>query len=649
MGKQIILCVDDESSILGSLEMELSLKNKNYHVELAESGEEALKIAKELTDEGHDLTVVISDYIMPSMKGDELLVKLHKRYPLSKKILLTGQAALEGVTNVINDAILYRFIDKPWDRDDLRMTVQEAIRKFVADKRLDMQEKLIAKLNVAIDDRHQVHDEKTKDTKKSSEQSIEDMLYERELYDQLFFIRYFQTLNDEAQDWLSKAAIGIICADREISRPEKLFLEAILKHDRKEERVLKYLDMIKGNIQPKLEILRVDEETAFKLLDNLAWILVANKTIKLAEEKYFEFICSTVGVDDGIASGFLNMAKTRIKSNYIRHQTRQKIVETPLTYHPDLQPPTHMMKHIGNSEENTETPNPPSVQESTKSQAAASQIHHSIHNNSIKIRQFTCYVCDSDEPIQFNILDPKSQKPDHNIFGIPSYKIPNTGFEFINFNTVKLAICPSCYFTSFHKEHFRRKPSEEPPTFLSSRPFINFWMESIFNRQEKILDFDLNEYFNLRPSPELVETIYDFGIQVAEAGSELSEDPGVKWQEVAVKLTLAEILSERNEAEKANTLLQECFDKSRSIFETSYDLEYTYRAGRIIFYLALYFEDKKASGEMFDYFSRSVREKKNQSTEEEKLLIKMTEELKKSFEDRDEYSKKSLDGLHQKS
>ncbi len=98
MGKQIILCVDDESSILESLEMELSLKNKNFHVELAESGQEALEIAKELTEEGNDLTVVISDYIMPSMKGDELLVKLHKLYPLSKKILLTGQAALEGVT-----------------------------------------------------------------------------------------------------------------------------------------------------------------------------------------------------------------------------------------------------------------------------------------------------------------------------------------------------------------------------------------------------------------------------------------------------------------------------------------------------------------------------------------------------------------------
>lgn len=647
MGKKIILCVDDESSILESLEMELSLKNQNYQVELAESGQEALEIANELTEEGNDLTVVISDYIMPSMKGDELLVKLHKQYPLSKKILLTGQAALEGVTNVINDAILYRFIDKPWDRDDLRLTVQEAIRKFEADKKLDEQEKLIAKLNEAIEDRHQVRDEETEEMEKT-EKSIEDILYERELYDQLFFIRYFQTLNDEAQDWLSRAAIGIICADREISRPEKLFLEAILKHDRKEERVLKYLDMIKGNIQPKLEILRVGEETAFKLLDNLAWILVANRTVKLAEEKYFEFICSTVGVDDKIASGFLSMAKTRIKSNYIRHQTRQKIIETPLTYHPDLQPPTHMMKQSANPDESTATATQSPEQESTKPVESEPQISRSIHNNSIKIRQFTCFVCESDEPIQFNILESKSQKPEHNVFGIPSYRNPNEGFEFIDFNTVKLAVCPSCYFTSFHKEHFCKRPTDEPPAFIASRPFISFWMESIFNRQEKILNFDLNDYFNLRPSPELVETIYDFGIQVAEAGSEISEEAGIKWQEVAIKLTLAEILSERKAEEKANKLLKECLEKARVIFETSYDLEYTYRAGRIIFYLALYFEDKIAYGEMYDYFSRSVNEKKNQSADEVKLLKKVTEELKKSFEDREAYAKKSLIGLHQK-
>lgn len=394
MGKNIILCVDDESSILESLEMELSLKNKNYQVELAENGQEALEIAEELSQAGNDLTVVISDYIMPEMKGDELLTELHRLYPLTKKILLTGQASLEGVTNTTNNANLYRFIDKPWDRDDLRLTVQEAIRKYQADKKLDEQERLIIKLNEAIE--HRVQDVK-------KEKSIEDILYERELYDQLFFIRYFQTLDDKAQDWLSKAAIGIICADHKISRSEKLFFEAIVKYDRNKERVLKYIDMIKGNIQPKLATLRVDEETTFSLLDNLAWILVANQTIKLAEEKYFEFVCSTVGVDDKIAAGFLKMAKTRIESNQIRHQTKQGILETKLIYRPDMQPLTFIVKQ----QENPSQPGQETTgSEETVTNGKESQISRSFYNNSIKIRPFTCFVCDSDKRIQFNILEP---------------------------------------------------------------------------------------------------------------------------------------------------------------------------------------------------------------------------------------------------
>ena len=374
--------------------MELSLKNKNYQVELAENGQEALEIAEELSQAGNDLTVVISDYIMPEMKGDELLTELHRLYPLTKKILLTGQASLEGVTNTTNNANLYRFIDKPWDRDDLRLTVQEAIRKYQADKKLDEQERLIIKLNEAIE--HRVQDVK-------KEKSIEDILYERELYDQLFFIRYFQTLDDKAQDWLSKAAIGIICADHKISRSEKLFFEAIVKYDRNKERVLKYIDMIKGNIQPKLATLRVDEETTFSLLDNLAWILVANQTIKLAEEKYFEFVCSTVGVDDKIAAGFLKMAKTRIESNQIRHQTKQGILETKLIYRPDMQPLTFIVKQ----QENPSQPGQETTgSEETVTNGKESQISRSFYNNSIKIRPFTCFVCDSDKRIQFNILEP---------------------------------------------------------------------------------------------------------------------------------------------------------------------------------------------------------------------------------------------------
>lgn len=130
MRKPIILCVDDESIILNSLDEQLSrnLKN-NFEIEVAESAEEALELFEELMKDV-DIPVVISDYIMPGMKGDEFLKRIHALQPKTITILLTGQASIEGVSNAINHANLYRFIAKPWDQDDLRLTINEAVKSF---------------------------------------------------------------------------------------------------------------------------------------------------------------------------------------------------------------------------------------------------------------------------------------------------------------------------------------------------------------------------------------------------------------------------------------------------------------------------------------------------------------------------------------
>jgi len=124
MGNKIVMCVDDEEIILNSLEMDLSGTGGEYQVELATSGPEALKLLDELLEEGHELAIVISDHIMPEMKGDELLVRIHQRFPAVVKILLTGQSQIDGVTNATNHAGLYRYIAKPWQKEDLILTLK---------------------------------------------------------------------------------------------------------------------------------------------------------------------------------------------------------------------------------------------------------------------------------------------------------------------------------------------------------------------------------------------------------------------------------------------------------------------------------------------------------------------------------------------
>jgi two-component system sensor histidine kinase ChiS len=129
--KPVIICVDDEKFILDTINKQLQRRfGTDYEYEFAESAEEALDIIQELIDEGYDVMMVISDQIMPGMTGDKLLSKIHSENPNPIKILLTGQASLDSAVNVINNANLFRYLTKPWQEDDLLLTVERGINQF---------------------------------------------------------------------------------------------------------------------------------------------------------------------------------------------------------------------------------------------------------------------------------------------------------------------------------------------------------------------------------------------------------------------------------------------------------------------------------------------------------------------------------------
>jgi class 3 adenylate cyclase/CheY-like chemotaxis protein len=140
MNELAILLVDDEPMVLEGLAEELQRNfGQDYQIEAAESGEEALEIIEELHSECIEIAVVVSDHLMPGMKGDELLIQIHSQYPHILKIMLTGQAGVEAVGNVVNLANLYRYIAKPWDSTDLSLTVKEALNKYLQLKQLQQQ------------------------------------------------------------------------------------------------------------------------------------------------------------------------------------------------------------------------------------------------------------------------------------------------------------------------------------------------------------------------------------------------------------------------------------------------------------------------------------------------------------------------------
>jgi adenylate cyclase len=148
MSRQVIICVDDERTVLRSLKAELQeAVGNDYTIESAEGGEEALELIEELLEDGDEVILIISDHIMPDMKGDELLKQAHIILPKTIKIMLTGQADIGGMANAINSANLYRYITKPWQSEDLKLTVREALNSYLQDKQLTEQNAKLQQIN----------------------------------------------------------------------------------------------------------------------------------------------------------------------------------------------------------------------------------------------------------------------------------------------------------------------------------------------------------------------------------------------------------------------------------------------------------------------------------------------------------------------
>ncbi len=129
MSRPTILCVDDEPLVLASLGAQLRRAfGARYALETADSAEAALELVDELCAEGVRLLVIVSDWLMPGVRGDELLVRVHVRHPDVVTVLLTGQADGASVERARRDARLAACLSKPWDEAELVRVITENLR-----------------------------------------------------------------------------------------------------------------------------------------------------------------------------------------------------------------------------------------------------------------------------------------------------------------------------------------------------------------------------------------------------------------------------------------------------------------------------------------------------------------------------------------
>lgn len=124
-----ILFIDDEPNVLAALER--AFLDEEYQIYTAASGAEGLAA---FVQEG-PFQAVISDYRMPHMNGDEFLKEVYERWPETKRVVLSGYADVAAIVAAINKGHIYKFIPKPWNDDELRMTVRHCLDLYYLHKR----------------------------------------------------------------------------------------------------------------------------------------------------------------------------------------------------------------------------------------------------------------------------------------------------------------------------------------------------------------------------------------------------------------------------------------------------------------------------------------------------------------------------------
>lgn len=118
-----ILLVDDEAVVLAALRV--TLEREKYQVVACSSPLRALELLKE-----RDFAVIISDQRMPEMLGLDFLIESRQISPNSSRVLITAVLALPTIVDAINKGEIFRFVAKPWLREELLATVRNAIQRY---------------------------------------------------------------------------------------------------------------------------------------------------------------------------------------------------------------------------------------------------------------------------------------------------------------------------------------------------------------------------------------------------------------------------------------------------------------------------------------------------------------------------------------
>ena len=119
-----LLLVDDEVGVLNALRRVFA--DENYRILTASSAADALAIL-----EKEAVHLIVTDHRMPGMSGAEFLREAKLKWPEIIRIMLTGFADVQSIMGAVKDGAVFKFITKPWNDEDLRLTVSLGLQQYI--------------------------------------------------------------------------------------------------------------------------------------------------------------------------------------------------------------------------------------------------------------------------------------------------------------------------------------------------------------------------------------------------------------------------------------------------------------------------------------------------------------------------------------
>ena len=123
MSDHTVLFVDDEPNVLTAVQR--LLRSEPMEILTASGPEEALRLL-----ECTPVHLVITDHQMPRMSGVDLLSKVRERHPEIVRVMMTGYTQMDVAVEAINRGEIYRLLTKPWNEDELRVTIRQAFDHY---------------------------------------------------------------------------------------------------------------------------------------------------------------------------------------------------------------------------------------------------------------------------------------------------------------------------------------------------------------------------------------------------------------------------------------------------------------------------------------------------------------------------------------